>query len=197
MSEITQNIEQQPNNTLSMHPKKFALWLFIVSIVMIFAGLTSAYLVKQADGGWLLFELPFIFYVSSALILLSSVTMHWAYVSAKKDNFASTKLAMSITVVLGIAFLVTQLMGWNDLVKLGVFFAGSQANPAGSFLYVFSGLHGLHLVSGLIFLIIILVAVFRYQIHGKSMVRMEMCATYWHFLDLLWIYLLVFLIMNA
>lgn len=194
---MTQDINEQPNSTLSMHPKKFALWLFIVSIVMIFGGLTSAYLVKQGEGGWLLFELPIIFYISSALILLSSGTMHWAYMSAKKDNFATTKLAMSITVVLGFAFLVTQLMGWNDLVKIGVFFAGSQANAAGSFLYVFSGLHALHLVSGLIFLLIILVAVFRYQIHGKSMVRMEMCATYWHFLDLLWIYLLVFLVMNA
>lgn len=194
---MTQDINEQPSSTLSMHPKKFALWLFIVSIVMIFGGLTSAYLVKQGEGGWLLFELPIIFYISSALILLSSGTMHWAYMSAKKDNFATTKLAMSITVVLGFAFLVTQLMGWNDLVKIGVFFAGSQANAAGSFLYVFSGLHALHLVSGLIFLLIILVAVFRYQIHGKSMVRMEMCATYWHFLDLLWIYLLVFLVMNA
>ncbi len=197
MAEITQDLNEQPNNTLSMHPKKFALWLFIVSIVMIFAGLTSAYLVKQADGGWLLFELPIIFYISSALILTSSATMHWAYMSAKKDNFNTTKLAMSITVVLGFAFLITQVMGWNDLVKIGVFFAGNQANPAGSFLYVFSGLHGLHLVSGIIFLLIILVAVFRYQIHGKSMVRMEMCATYWHFLDLLWIYLFVFLIVNS
>ncbi len=198
MAEITQNINEEPNHTtLSMHPKKFALWLFIVSIVMIFAGLTSAYLVKQAEGGWLIFDLPFIFYVSSGIILISSLTMHWAYLSAKKDNFGATKLAMSITVILGFAFLVTQLMGWNDLVKMGIFFAGSQANAAGSFLYVFSGLHGLHLLSGIIFLLIILVAVFKYQIHSKSMVRMEMCATYWHFLDLLWIYLFVFLIVNS
>ncbi|MCU0394020.1 MAG: cytochrome c oxidase subunit 3 [Thermoflexibacter sp.] len=197
MTEITQKIIEEPNNTLSMHPKKFALWLFIVSIVMIFAGLTSAYLVKQAEGNWLLFDLPIIFYISSGVILLSSITMHWAYLSAKKDNFNTTKIAMSVTVVLGFAFLVTQIMGWNDLVNMGVFFAGSQSNPAGSFLYVFSGLHGLHLVSGIVFLLIILVAVFKYQIHGKNMVRMEMCATYWHFLDLLWIYLFVFLIVNS
>jgi cytochrome c oxidase subunit III len=197
MADITQKISEEPNNTLSMHPKKFALWLFIVSIVMIFAGLTSAYLVKQAEGGWLLFDLPTIFYISSGLILLSSGTMHWAYLSAKKDNFGATKLAMSITVVLGFAFLITQIMGWNDLVNMGIFFAGSQSNPAGSFLYVFSGLHGLHLVSGIVFLLIILFAVFKYQIHAKSMVRMEMCATYWHFLDLLWIYLFVFLIVNS
>lgn len=196
MDNLSENLTEPAISTLSMHPKKFALWLFIVSIVMIFAGLTSAYLVKQSDGGWLLFDLPPIFYVSSVVILLSSATMHWAYLSAKKDNFNTTKIAMSITVVLGFVFLATQLMGWRDLVNMGVFFAGTQANPAGSFLYVFSGLHGLHLVSGIVFLVIILVAVFRMEIHGKSMVRMEMCATYWHFLDLLWIYLLVFLIVN-
>lgn len=196
MDNLSENLTEPAISTLSMHPKKFALWLFIVSIVMIFAGLTSAYLVKQSDGGWLLFDLPPIFYVSSVVILLSSATMHWAYLSAKKDNFNTTKIAISITVVLGFVFLATQLMGWRDLVNMGVFFAGTQANPAGSFLYVFSGLHGLHLVSGIVFLVIILVAVFRMEIHGKSMVRMEMCATYWHFLDLLWIYLLVFLIVN-
>lgn len=196
MDNLSENLTEPAISTLSMHPKKFALWLFIVSIVMIFAGLTSAYLVKQSDGGWLLFDLPPIFYVSSVVILLSSATMHWAYLSAKKDNFNTTKIAMSITVVLGFVFLATQLMGWRDLVNMGVFFAGTQANPAGSFLYVFSGLHGLHLVSGIVFLVIILVAVFRMEIHGKSMVRMKMCATYWHFLDLLWIYLLVFLIVN-
>lgn len=196
MNNISENMSEPAVGTFSMHPKKFALWLFIVSIVMIFAGLTSAYLVKQSDGGWLLFDLPSIFYVSSAVILLSSATMHWAYMSAKKNNFNMTKVAMTITVILGFVFLATQLMGWRDLVNMGVFFAGSQSNPAGSFLYVFSGLHGLHLVSGIVFLVIILVAVFRMEIHGKSMVRMEMCATYWHFLDLLWIYLLVFLIVN-
>jgi cytochrome c oxidase subunit III len=196
MNDISENMTEPTIGTLSMHPKKFALWLFIVSIVMIFAGLTSAYLVKQADGGWLIFELPPIFYVSSVVILLSSGTMHWAYLSAKKSNFDTTKIAMSITVVLGFVFLATQLMGWRDMVNMGVFFAGTQSNPAGSFLYVFSGLHGLHLVSGIVFLVIVLFAVFRMEIHGKSMVRMEMCATYWHFLDLLWIYLLVFLLVN-
>lgn len=173
-----------------MHPKKFALWLFIVSVVMIFASLTSAYIVREAEGNWLEFELPSIFYVNSAIILLSSVTMHWAYLSAKKDNIDQIKLALGITTILGIAFLVGQVMAWDKLVAMDVYFVG---NPAGSFVYVISGLHGFHIVSGIIFLLVVLVNTFRYKIHSKNMVQMEMSTTYWHFLDGLWLYLFIFL----
>lgn len=188
---------EQPAPTLGMHPKKFAMWLFIVSIIMLFGGLTSAYLVRRAEGNWLEFELPKIFYYSTAVIVLSSITMHWAYVSAKKDELGKLKIALWLTFLLGMVFLAMQWMGWVELVNMGVFFAGSQSNPAGSFLYVLSGLHGLHLIGGLVFLLLIIVAAVRLQIHGKAMVRMDMCATYWHFLDLLWVYLFVFLLVNG
>jgi len=192
MEENLEYIEgaEQP---ISMHPKKFALWLFIVSVVMVFAGLTSAYIVRQAEGNWLEFNLPDIFYYSSGIILLSSVTMHWAYTSAKSDNIDMLKIAIGLTTVLGLVFLVTQWYSWIALVDRDVYFVG---NPSGSFLYVFTGLHALHLISGVIFLIIVLISSFNYKVHSQNMARMEMCSTYWHFLGGLWIYLFMFLLLN-
>src|SRR5687767_8332815 len=141
-------IVEEAGRPLAMHPKKFALWLFIASVIMIFAALTSAYIVRQADGNWLVFDLPNSFWITSAIILISSGTMHWAYLAAKKDDLEGTKLAISITTVLGLAFLVGQFIAWGDLVKRNVYFVG---NPSGSFVYVISGLHGLHIISGVIF----------------------------------------------
>lgn len=189
-------LQEEPQQTLAMHPKKFALWLFIVSIVMIFAAMSSAYMVRQAEGNWLDFEMPTIFWVNSGILLASSVTMHWAYVAAKKDNLAMIKVAMIITTLLGLGFLVGQWYSWVALVDMKVFFAGTSSNPSGSFLYVITGLHAFHLVTGVVYLVIILGASFQYKIHSKSLVRMEMCATYWHFLDILWIYLFAFLLLN-
>lgn len=180
---------------LSMHPKKFALWLFIISIVMIFAAMTSAYIVRQGEGNWLDFNLPGIFWVNSAVILLSSLSMHLAYSAAKKDNINTLRIAMAITTVLGVAFLIGQYLSWSELKGQNVIFS-DPGTPAGSFVYVFTGLHGFHLVTGVIFLIIVLISAFRYKVHSRSMVQIEMCATYWHFLDGLWIYLFLFLLMN-
>lgn len=186
-------LTEEPKRPLSMHPKKFALWLFIITVVMIFAALTSAYIVRQAEGNWLVFELPTAMWVTTGIILLSSVTMHWAYQAAKKDELDQVKLAIGITTGLGILFLVGQFYVWGILVDKNVFFVG---NPSGSFLYVLSGLHGLHLISGIIFLIIVLISALRYKVHAKNLNQIQMCATYWHFLDGLWIYLFIFLLLN-
>lgn len=186
-------IVEEAKKPLSMHPKKFALWLFIVTVIMIFAALTSAYMVRQADGNWLIFDLPNLFIITTAIILVSSGTMHWAYLSVKKDNLESAKLAMGITTLLGVAFLIGQYLAWGELVKNNIYLVG---NPSGSFVYVISGLHGLHIVGGLVFLIVVLISVFQLKIHSKKLLRVEMCATYWHFLDGLWLYLFVFLLLN-
>jgi cytochrome c oxidase subunit III len=186
-------IVEEARKPLSMHPKKFAMWLFIVSVIMIFAALTSAYLVRQAEGNWLIFDLPPLFWVNTAVIVVSSITMHWAYLAAKRDNLETVKLATSITTVLGVAFLVGQFLAWSALVDQKVYFVG---NPSGSFVYVISGLHGMHIVGGVVFLLIVLVSTFRYKIHSKNLAQMEMCATYWHFLDGLWLYLFIFLLLN-
>jgi len=194
--ETTINKEQdlRPSiKILSMHPLKFALWLFIVTIVMIFAALTSAYIVRQSEGNWLIFDLPTEFLINTIILVASSVTMHLAYMAAKKDNFKQLKLFMIVTAALSIAFFIGQFEAWGALVDRDVYFVG---NPSGSFLYVISGLHAFHLISGLIFILIMLFSAFKLKVHSKNMVKMEMCTTYWHFLDGLWVYLYIFLLLN-
>lgn len=178
---------------LSMHPKKFALWLFIVTVVMIFAAFTSAHIVRQADGDWLIYDIPPMLWITSGIILTSSAFMQWAYFAAKRDKLEQVKLALSITTILGLAFLYGQFQAWGQLVDAGVFFVG---NPAGSFMYVFTGIHAAHLISGVIYLLYMLISSFRYKVHAKNMLNMDMCTTYWHFLGGLWIYLFIFLLLN-
>ncbi|NJN24848.1 MAG: cytochrome oxidase subunit III [Cyclobacteriaceae bacterium] len=185
---------ENPKPTLSMHPQKFALWLFIVSIVMLFAALTSAYIVKQADGNWLSFQLPGIFAINTVIIALSSLTMHLAYLAAKRDDLSRIRWMLLITVVLGLLFLVGQYISWAELVAGDVYFVSNYAS--GSFIYIFTGLHAVHLISGIVFLFITFWSSVRLNIHSKNMVRIEMCMTYWHFLGGLWLYLYLFLLFN-
>ncbi len=177
----------------SMNPKKFALWIFMITVVMIFASLTSAYIVKKAEGDWLLIEFPQLFKLTSVLIVLSSVSMHFAYIAAKKNNLFNIRLGLAITGVLAIAFTVGQYLSWGELVEQGVYFVG---NPAGSFIYVFTGLHVAHLAGGLIFLMVVVRRSFAYRVHSKSLLSIELCTTYWHFLGGLWLYLYLFLLSN-
>lgn len=192
---VNQNLQiDEPKAMLSMHPKKFALWLFIVSIVMLFAALTSAYIVKQSDGNWLSIDLPGIFAVNTVIIAISSLTMHLAYLAAKKNALDKVKWMLSITVILGLLFLVGQYISWSELVKNDVYFVSNYVS--GSFIYIFTGLHGLHLISGIIFLLITFISSLKSEIHSKKLVRIEMCMTYWHFLGGLWLYLYLFLLFN-
>ena len=186
-------ISEIPKKTMSMDPKRFLLWMFMVSIVMIFASLTSAYIVRQAEGNWLAFDLPNILWYSTAILLLSSVTAQLAYHSAKHDNMGPLKVYLSISLLLGVGFLVTQFYTWGVLVDNSVFFVG---NPAGSFLYVIMGVHGFHLISGLVYLLIMLARSFQYKVHSKKLLHLGLSVSYWHFLDVLWIYLFLFLILN-
>ncbi len=156
-----------------------------------FASQTSAYLVRRAEGNWLEYDMPQIFWYSTAVLVASSISMHWAYLAAKKDNFKSLRIAISITFVLGLVFLWMQFLGWKALVDMKVFFVG---NPSGSFFYVFTGLHGFHLITGLIVLVLALLAAFQLRVHSKNLRRIQICTTYWHFLDILWVYLFFFLL---
>lgn len=184
----------EPEETLSMNPKKFMLWLAIVSIMMMFAGWTSGYLVRKAEGRWHEFEIPQIFWYSTAILLISSVSMIFAVRAAKKDNFNTLKTAISITFVFGIAFLVMQVLGFSDLIQNKLFFAGSDV--ASSWLYALVGLHAAHVISGLVVLLISLISSFKFKKESKNLLRIQLCATYWHFLDLLWLYLFLFLYFN-
>lgn len=192
---------EEPEQVFSMHPKKFMMWLFIMSIAMIFASMTSAYIFKQSDTRWLVFELPEVLGYSSLVIAISSISMQLSYYFAKKDEIGKLKISLLVTFILGVAFLVMQWEGWVRLVEMGIYVGGvdktgTAANVSGSFLYVLMGLHAFHLVTGLAFLLLITFAAFRFEIHAKSVVRIEMCTVYWHFLGGLWLYLYFFLVMN-
>ena len=177
----------------SVNAKKFALWLFIVSICMLFAGLTSAYIVKKSDGRWLQFDMPDMFLYSTLVLVLSSVAMHWTYLKAKDNSLKAVKIGITATAAIAIAFFYMQYLSWVKLVAQDVFLVG---NPSGSFVYIFSGLHLAHLVGGLVFLLVVFLDTMNYKVHSKSMLAIEMCTTYWHFLGGLWIYLYLFLVMN-
>jgi cytochrome c oxidase subunit 3 len=183
---------EEPKRPLAMHPKKFAMWLFLATVIMLFASLTSAYIVRRADGNWQTFDLPSMFYVSSIIIILSSVSMHLAYWSAKKDSPAKVKMWVTVTAILGALFLVIQIQGWGQLIDNRIHFSGG--NPSASFVYVLSGLHGVHLVSAVVFLAIVWNSARQLKIKATNLAQIEMCTTYWHFLGALWLYLFVFLL---
>ncbi|MBY0433086.1 MAG: cytochrome c oxidase subunit 3 [Cyclobacteriaceae bacterium] len=186
-------IVEEPRKPLAMHPKKFAMWLFMATVMMLFASLTSAYIVREAEGNWLYFELPSLFYYTSVVIVVSSITMQLAYFAAKKDQVERIKSMLVITALLGLLFLVGQFMAWGQLVRDSIYLVG---NPSGSFLYVLTGLHGLHIISAVVFLLITLNSAFKLRTNSRNMAQIEMCTTYWHFLGALWIYLFIFLTIN-
>ncbi len=172
--------------------EKILLGIGIASIVMLFAGLTSGYIVRQAEGNWKYFEIPMAFYVSSAIILSSSLTMHLALRAARKDQLQDIKRYLIITLVLGLAFVFTQFLGWNELVKNEVYFA-DKTTPSGSFFYVLTGLHLAHIAFGILGLILTGAKSIREKYNSANYLGISLCAIYWHFLDALWIYLFVFL----
>lgn len=186
----------EENNTAGIHPLKFTLWLIIISIIMMFAAFTSAYLVRRAEGNWLEFDLPNILLINTAIIALSSVTMQLAHNAAAADNISRLRLMLYITFTLGIAFLIGQWNGWAELVANNVFFGGETSNPSGSFMYVLTGVHAFHIITGLLYLAFVIAAALRYKVHSKSMLRIQLCTIYWHFLGGLWLYLYIFLRLN-
>jgi len=169
------------------------LKLALIAIVMLFAGLTSAYVVSKASRVWLDIELPLMFWISSAIIITSSGTMVWALQSARKNNPANIKTALMLTFFLGIAFCISQYMGWADLYSRHIVFAGRESNAAGSYIYFLTALHVVHLFAGMIALTVCWVNSIRGKYNSENTLGLELCSLYWHFLDFLWIYLFLFL----
>ena len=169
------------------------LWIGIVSIVMLFAGLTSAYVVRAQNGNWLVFQLPPILLISTAIIVTSSLTMFLAQKAIKKNNFQLTSIALLLTLLLGIAFFYTQYAGWKELSAQGIYFAGKFSNASGSFLIVIAFLHLLHMIGGLIALTVSLTKSLLKKYSSSDSLGIELTAIYWHFLDILWVYLFLFL----
>ncbi len=182
-----------------IHPAKFILWLFIVSIILFFGGLTSAYIVlkgiqldkipKRWDAG---FELPVLFWYNTATIIISSMILQWGVWMARRNDFERARIGVMLTFFLGLLFVSGQVFAWMKLLDHGIFVASS--NGAESFLYVLTGTHGLHILAGLIFLVLVLLKSSKKE--KVHLISFENCATFWHFLGLLWIYLFVFLLVN-
>jgi cytochrome c oxidase subunit 3 len=175
-----------------IHPHKFTLWVAIGSIVMMFAGLTSAYIVKSGQAGWHEVKTPAIFLVSTATLLISSITIQAALRSFKQKAMPAFRTLLVVTLLLGIAFVVMQWKGFNWLWDHGVHFQGSSG--AGQFLYIIFGLHALHVLGGITALTVLLARQYFGNVRTYNAIPIEIMSTYWHFVDLLWIYLLVFFI---
>ena len=175
-----------------IHPHKFALWVGIGSILMMFAGLTSAYIVKRNQAGWQTFDLPLQFWYSTAVIIASSVTMYMALRAFREREMARYRSMMTVTVILGVLFMVLQALGFKQLWANGIKLNG---NVSYSFMYVIVGLHAAHVFAGVIALLLTFARAFSKKTRSYDTVPVEMMNTYWHFVDILWIYLLIFLLM--
>jgi cytochrome c oxidase subunit 3 len=179
-----------------IHPWKFALWLGCGSILMMFAGWTSAFVIRHAAGNWLEYRLPNIFFYNTAVIVLSSLTLQFSFNSFKKGHEKAYKMGLFATFLLGLLFVVFQYTGWQNLKEIGV---PLTKNSSGDFVYVITGFHVAHVLGGIAALTIALAQAFslRFKPTAKRLLRFELTTTYWHFVDLLWIYLLVFFITQS
>lgn len=169
------------------------LWVGVLSIVMLFAGLTSAYVVRADNGNWLIFNLPNAFYLSTAVIVTSSITLFYALQMAKKNNKKGMVLGLLATFILGLTFAYLQYAGWGELYSKNIVFGGKSSNASGSFLYLITFLHLLHLFAGLISLLVTLKNAIKGKYNAENTLGLELCSIYWHFLDILWVYLFLFL----
>jgi cytochrome c oxidase subunit III len=177
-----------------VHPHKFQMWLAMASIIMAFAGLISAYMVKMTQDNWKQFTLPDIFTISTLVILISSGTMHLALNAFKKREMSQYRLFITLTAFLGILFITLQIIGFYTTEHLGVKLIHKGANASGSFLLVIAGLHIVHVLGGVITLIVQFFRAFSRRTRNYSIVPVEVTAQYWHFVDILWVVLFIFLL---
>lgn len=179
--------------TGKLHPHKFIMWIAIGSICMMFAGLTSAYIVKKSQDNVVNVSLPNIFWWSTVVILLSSLTVQIAVKSIKAKEMQRYRTYLGITAFLGVLFAALQVYGFKNLEAHGIKLVGRNSNPGASFLLVIIGLHALHVLGGVVALVTIYLKVFFSKVRNYSPLPAEVVATYWHFVDILWLYLVIFL----
>jgi len=175
----------------NINSQKFALWVAIAAMIMMFGSLTSAYVVRRAAGNWFEFKLPDLFFINTAVILLRSATIQRSYWAFKQGKEQQYKMFLIATFLLGLAFVILQYMGWEALNAIGATFT---INPSSSFIYVISGLHAAHVLGGMLGLVVALTHA--YYLPFKATVRrqqrFELVVQYWHFVDVLWLYLIFF-----
>jgi cytochrome c oxidase subunit 3 len=172
-----------------IHPHKFTLWVAMGSIIMMFAGLTSAYIVKSNQPKWTTFEMPVVFWYSTGVIVLSSLTVQMALKAFKEREMSSYRRLITITALLGLIFIGLQYAGFSQLWNSGITLKGSGS---AQFMYVIFGLHALHVLGGIIALLVMFFRAFRAHVRNYNPVPVEVVSSYWHFVDALWLYLFIF-----
>ena len=174
--------------------KKMMLWFAIISMVMSFAGLTSAYVVSKSRPDWLSdFELPQAFYYSLGVVLISSLTIFLARKSIVRENQQKGMLFLCATFALGVAFILLQLQGFSQIIANGYFFTGSESTITTSFIYLVVILHLMHIAAGLIALLVVIYNHYKQKYKNGQTLGIELAETFWHFVDALWVYLFLFL----
>ncbi len=175
--------------------KQYSLYVALASIFMMFSALISAYVVRQAAGNWLEFPLPAQFYWSTLVIVVSSLVLHWAKKSFVNMNFKRYQALLVGALVLGVMFVYFQYSGWLSMTNNGILLDG---NPSGSFVYVISGLHAAHVLGGIAALLLAVLQsfIFNSEVDQNRLVRLNLTVRYWHFVDLLWLYLFIFLLVT-
>jgi len=171
---------------------KQMLWFSMISMTMMFAGLTSAYVVSKNREDWVGFELPQAFYISTILIALSSLTFYLAKKFAKENKITLSTPLLVTTLILGIGFVYFQFHGFSQLIDAGLYFTGKHSNVSSSFLYVITLAHLIHIFVGIIVLVTVLFQNIRGKYNSNNILGLELGAIFWHFVDALWIYLFLF-----
>ncbi len=183
------------NKELIITRKKSAkpiLWISMISMVMFFAGLTSAYVISMRREDWVTFDLPQAFYISTVLIVLSSITLFLSQRFLKKENISTSRMFLTLTLILGISFIWYQYVGFNQLKDLGLYFTGPGSTVSTSFIIGITLMHVLHLIAGVIVLLVVIYNHFKNKYTSTDMLGLELGSIFWHFVDVLWIYLFFF-----
>ena len=173
--------------------KKMMLWFGMASLIMGFAAWTSAYIVSSKREDWLQdFELPSAFFTSTAIIVLSSLTYILAKKAVRSGNQKAATQWLLLTLVLGIGFVIAQFIGFSQIIGRGYYFTGPASNITVSYIYLIAAVHIAHVAVGIISLIVVLYNQIKGKYNADNMLGMDLGATFWHFIDLLWVYLLLF-----
>ncbi|MCF8274135.1 MAG: cytochrome c oxidase subunit 3 [Flavobacteriaceae bacterium] len=188
--DLTQGTTEEKNK----RAKKMMLWFAIISLIMSFAAWTSAFIVSSSRPDWLKdFQLPSAFIISTVIIILSSISFILAKRALKVNKTKATTLWLLTTLVLGIIFIYNQFDGFQQIINLGYNFTGPTSNVTMSYIYLIAMVHILHVVMGLICLLVVIYNHFKQKYTTTNMLGFELASTFWHFIDILWIYLFLFL----
>ena len=188
--DLTQGTQEEKAN----RAKKMMLWFGIVSLIMSFAGLTSAYVVSSTREDWLSdFQLPNAFVISVIIIIISSLTFILAKRALINDKNQASTLWLITTFILGLAFVYNQFLGFDQIIADGYNFTGPTGNITMTFIFIIAFAHIVHVLVGLICLLVVIYNHFKQKYNAQNMLGFELAATFWHFVDILWIYLFLFL----